>query len=307
MANQDVVLMRNAIVNNDHATIRAVLARNPNIDCEEHATACSECEFTTNLTILSAIYDQTQMSNFVVTTTRETVELLMELEILMPTNIKFLDDYITSCECPDKWRFYDEILPLFDRNAIRNYRSYWTENGVRKTRGSLINVLFYAFCKHPRLYEEFMRFVDMGVDPCVVTSGGLRALDSAIRIACIPIIRWYINHTDLNVNPTDEYVREAQQCSQGTTSVVTTLASCYAGCYDPNDQWSDTMREYYELLCILRDHGYTHFKDVDVDIEYPQHPGDIARREENTIHTYMTRMDWYNVYPHFEELRGILA
>lgn len=127
MTNSDTIIMkmRQAILDNDHQTIKNIHQEYPDIANMTARTDCS-CGCIEYINILDCLPYQTQHSGYLfkMRTTINTFDLLMELGIIQPTNIAFLKKMISSIECEEKADFCLKIFPKFDKKAIEEFRFF---------------------------------------------------------------------------------------------------------------------------------------------------------------------------------------
>lgn len=118
---------------------------------------CS-CGCTMNTSLVDTL-DGMGSSTFEVPVTTETFQLLFDQHILSVKDIKFLTDYMSHCNCQERWKSLNSIIRMFDVEAMRLYRSEYNT--------TLLFSMFYMFYyNNDDEWEELFSYLvdEIGID-----------------------------------------------------------------------------------------------------------------------------------------------
>jgi hypothetical protein len=202
------------IVRNDHDGIRSFVSYHNIEGSTSFKSYCDMpgCGCISNVSIINYLKSMGSCDDFgdgyddwKIPVTTETFALLFELGIIKRDNIKFLYDYIRTCNREARWKSLLSIIPMFSKDAMISYRSDYNQT-----------ILYMAFhmLYFPEDMTEWYEFIYylldvVGIDPKVCTHDPEKpnefndetdtVMISAIIGQHIPIIR-KLHNMGLDIN-----------------------------------------------------------------------------------------------------------
>lgn len=172
----------------------------------------------------------------------KTIKTLIEIGIIMTTDVDLLAKYASNINCQGKWDFFVKLIDIFDPRAIREWRSEYN--------ATILHHLFFAYTDHDSNFFTVFRHLieDIGMDPNVGTSPegddvSETVMDFAQGDCDLEIIRYLHEIHGMDINCAG---RRAPKFHKP----IFRFARFMYGNIKPS------IDKFYDTLVYLRDHGY---------------------------------------------------